>query len=469
MQEINPKDYTLTVTQHNHLIRAKYDYTLREIKTARLIVSKVNPLDAHKPDGFLIEIRPDEAKSIYASEGKQFKDVWGVFRKSAQSLNSKPVSVNSPLYEGDLYLVSTVIRNKENGNYYVRVNPDFNPFISALTQGEFTTIPLRLYAQFGSKYMIRFYEELYSNRSLRGGIKRYKHWTDLAKCCGWDGTKYSHFKNRILLKGQEQFPTFTPLSFDFEEIKKKGTKIVQGLICTITTIKPKETGVAQTLFPEMSDTATMTRDEIYHQLVAWSVNPLTIEKLLSNPFQYIENATIAKKVKEKYDKLGYLWEKMEYVAHAQNIQDEAKYLIAAIKNNYTNKRQSQKKEQADRIAFNKQQQAELATIEKEVGALHSMAINVRMEITIQILEGNPVLMEEIFKAVAQQYDWHTLSIEELKVKFHQKTSFCHRVIDKLKEHFPDKFETIDASENKQLKALNKKKSNIRKKQYVKAQ
>jgi len=104
MQRLQPtQGKTNLVTQHNALIRAKYDYTHREIKVTRLITSKVNPFDDYVPgSGLVVEIEPIEAKRIFAKEGKEYNSVWRDFRETVFNLNKKPVQVNTPDIEGDM-------------------------------------------------------------------------------------------------------------------------------------------------------------------------------------------------------------------------------------------------------------------------------------------------------------------------------------------------------------------------------
>lgn len=467
MKTAAPKNYMPTVTQHNHLIRAEYDYTLREIKTARLIISKVNPMSdgGYPTDGFLVKIHPDEARAIYAEEGKKFNDVWGVFKRTTKSLNTKPLGMNSPLFEGDLYIVASVVRHKHEGHFYVRTNPDLSPFIVALNKGNFTTIPLRIYSRFNSKYLARLYEELYSNRSMRGGIKKYDDWKTLARFCGWKGEKYSHFKNRVLLEGKKRFPTFSPLSFEFEEIKKPGTKMVQGLICTITTIKPKADS-KPTLFPEMSGSTKEIVNEIRQQLIAWSVNYLTIEKLIENPFQYIDNATLKEKVRKEYDKYAYLWEKMKYVAQAKNVQDEAKYLIVAIKNNYTSKAQEQEKSKAKRKAFDNERLAQLALAENHIKDIRNAAAILKADVTAAILDKDAELRDSIFARAARKSGYEHKTLGELKMLFYEPGGFRHEVIARVKEKFPSEFVQIEKGEQQQLLELERRKREIKTRKMI---
>jgi len=445
-----------TVTQHNALIRANYDYSLREIRTARLITSKINPMGTYKEgQGILLEIKPSEAKSIYSEEGKAFKDLWGVFERTILSLNSKPLQIDSDRITGHINFTSSVYKDKVTGHFYVRTTPEITPFLVALHKGQFTTIPLQIYSQFKSKYLTRLYEQLYSNRSMRGGVKKYRLWTDLAQLCGWSGKKYSHFKNRVLVEGQQKFPSFTPLSFKFEEIKKQGSKAVEGLVFTITTQKPA-TETNPPLFPQMSMRQLETIEEIRSQLVSWSVNHLTIEKLIEDPFQYIDDETIKAKVGQHYTKLNYLWEKMEYVVRAKSVKDEAKYLMMAIKNNYKDKAQTKAKEETKKKKSDEGQQAELASIENSIRIVRNEATIRRGDMAASVLEENPKLMEVLFTTAARKYRYEE-SLDDLKNQFHKKGIFRYHIIQQITERFPKLFEVIDTKEKEQLQALEQQK------------
>ncbi|MCB0516817.1 MAG: RepB family plasmid replication initiator protein [Bacteroidetes bacterium] len=457
MQSLEPiNGATHLVTQHNALIRAKYNYTHREIKVTRLITSKVNPFSDYTPGhSLVVEIDPIEAKRIFSEEGTKYNSVWQDFRNTVASLNKKPIQVNTSQVEGDIYWTQSCVRDKKTGRFKVRMTEDIIPLIAALKGGNFTTVPLALYSQFKSKYLCRLYEILYSFRSMRGGEVVYKKWEELAAQTGWEGARYSHFKNRVLLEGERIFKERTPLICEITEIKKRGSRSVEGLQIKITTQNPHKPSDIS-LFPELSEDYDQAIKEIRYQLTAWLVSEIMIEKLLQNPFQFIEDEEVRAETQKKYrNKIDYLWEKMQYVAQAKSVKDEAKYLMTAIKKNYTSKQQLKEKLSAAKKAFHEQQAADLAALEQQVAAIKNRITLLRIEVGKELLHRNPEIKKEVFAEAAKKYakDKNEQTLDEY---FGNTNFFTFDVLGQLQNKLPDKFEAINNAENEQLKLCKEK-------------
>ncbi len=462
MQSLSPaKSKGDIVTQHNLLIRAKYDYNYREIKVSRLITSKINPLkDYERGRGISVRITPAEAKAVLSNKGKSYNSVWRDFRDIVRSLNSKPIDIETDEIEGDVYWTSSCVRDKRTGEYIVDLTPTISPFLVALKGLAHTSVPLALYSHLKSKYHARLYEILYSYRSMRGGVIKYEDWKELASQTGWEGEKYSHFKNRVLLTAQQVFPTTTTLSFGFSEIKKTGSRAVAGIEFKVNVVNPVRENSPNMLIPELSDDYNQAMQEIRYQLSAWSVSQAIIEKLIADPFQFIKDEKLLKKVREKYThKINYLWEKMEYVAQAKEVKDEAKYLMKAIQFNYVSKVQKAKKESADKKAFYNERDAKLAAIEREIAEIRGTAYQMTLDIVGRILDDNPELMEELFMQTARKQKRNKDSIGTLKMLFQSDRgmSFRASVINEVTKRHPEKFKQIKKSERETLEELNKKK------------
>jgi len=287
---------------------------------------------------------------------------------------------------------------------------------------------------------------------MRGGEVVYSEWQELAEQTGWNKKVYGHFKSRVLLEGQKVFQEQTPLTYEITEIKKPRSRAVAGLRIKVTTQNPNKNRKVS-LFPELSDDYGQAIKEIRYQLIAWLVSEVMIEKLLQNPFQFITDGNKRKEIQQKYPhKVDYLWEKMQYVAHAKNVKDEAKYLITAIKNNYVSKQQQKEKLSAERKAFREKQSTEIALLEQQVATVRNQATLLRIEIGGQILNHNTLLKDEVF-AVAAQKHARSKGQEELNELFGNRNFFTYKVLELLKSKCPDKFRAIDSAEEAQLKTL----------------
>jgi len=455
------------VTQHNSLVRAKYNYTQREIKVTRLITSKVNPFRDYVPGtGLVVEVEPAEAKAIFAAEGKTYHSIWKDFRQTVANLNKKPITIDTANVEGDIYWTQSCVRDKHTGKYRVRLTEDITPLVAALKGGNFTSIPLTIYSEFKSKYLSRLYEVMYSYRSMRGGVVKFNSWLELAQQVGWTGKVYGHFKNRVLKEAEQVFPKKTILSIEIEEIKRPGSRAVEGLRFTITTRNPTKKS-EHSLFPELSDNYEQAAKEVRHQLIAWSVDELVIEKLISDPFQYIKDEKEREKLRGAYTTpIDYLWEKMDYVGHANDVKQEAAYLIKAIQHNYTSKKQKKAKKTNERKEFEKQKAADITDIEVQISNVRNQSILMRAEIISQMFEEDANLMESTLTIVAQNNNRKETSIEELNQLFSKRGFFRIQVLTHMQSAYPGPFKKIDITQQERLKELQEKLQKVKQREMT---
>ena len=457
-----------TVTQDNALVRAKYSYSYRELKLSRLISSKINPFNSEH--GYKVRLKRDEVFAFFSSKtGKKYGSLYNDFDTLMNGLNSKPIHIPVTGKKVVAYWVSDYEYDYETQEYTINIPEKIRPFLIALKNSNNTSIPLYVYDAINSSYLCRLYEILYSYRNMRGGRVKYHQWTELRDQIGCD-YEWKHFNSRILKKGMETFPKVTSMSFKYTPLKKAGSKEIVGVDFIITINKPVtklEPTNKPTLFPEPTSQEVQMAEDIKHTLLGWDIPMDTIERLLHNPFEFIDEEQKRLETEQKYQRLEYIWNKMEYVLNTVNIKkSKASLFIAAIKHNYESNAAKEAVKGAKKKAFEEQRQTDMADIENERTAVRKQHYAVMVSVVENILSEDTTYREKIFQLARKHHESSyekTLSNEQLYS--HSKPLFRTTVIHNTKKDHPKMFKKVDEILQQRLSELEQREAVVRNRKF----
>ncbi len=459
-----------TVTQDNALVRAKYNYNYRELKLSRLISSKINPFDPEQ--GYKVRLRREEVFAFFSSkEAKKYGSLYNDFDTIMNGLNSKPIHIPLPGKKVVAYWVSDYEYDYDSQVYTINIPEKIRPFLIALKNSNNTSIPLYIYDVITSSYLCRLYEILYSFRNMRGGRVRYNDWTELRDQLGCD-YEWKHFNSRILKKGQEVFTKATSMSFSYNLVKKAKSKEVEGIEFIITINKPdaltesKDTN-KPSLFPELSPKELQTAEDIKHTLLGWDIPMDIIERLLHNPFEFMENKEKRSEAEKKYQRLGYIWNKMEYVIRTDNIKkSKASLFMAAIQNNYESAAAKQALTDAGKKAFEAQRQQDFADIENERTTVRKQHHAVVVSVAENILSENSEFRKQVFEIARKQHaTTYDMSLTDDLLYNHSNPVFRTTVVHHAKKENPKLFKKVDDLLQEKLAEMERRESLVRTRKF----
>lgn len=453
-----------TVTQDNALVRAKYNYSYRELKLSRLISSKINPFD---PDhGYKVRLKRDEVFAFFSSKsGKKYGSLYKDFDTLMNGLNSKPIHIPVTGKKVVAYWVSDYEYDYETQEYTINIPEKIRPFLIALKNSNNTSIPLYVYDVINSSYLCRLYEILYSFRNMRGGRVKYYDWKELRDQIGCD-YEWKHFNSRILKKGKETFPQTTSMSFEYKTTKKPKSKEIKGLEFVITINKPKATPAPTnkpSLFPEPTPQEVQMVEDIKHTLLGWDIQMDLIERLLHDPFVFIQDEAKREAAVKKYQRLNYIWHKMEYVLQTETIKkSKASLFMAAIKHNYESSAVKKAEASAKKKAFAEKRQQDMADIENERTAVRKQHHAVVVSVVENILSEDAAYRKKLFKMARRQHEGsYDMAQSDEQLYGHEKPFFRSTVIHQTKKDRPELFEKVDEILQSRLAELERRETEVR--------
>lgn len=448
-------------TQANSLVRAKYSYTMRELKLSRLIISEINPYEEAKD---FIEISREKIFQYLAPNSSKYGSIYDDIADIIKSLNNKPIEIYAKKKKTVIYWIASHSVDYETGKFQFEISKKMKPLLFAL-KGNFSSIPLHIYNKFRSPYPSRMYEILYSYRHMRGNMVTYDDWETLQDQLGGSHAEYSNFKSRILNKTQQNLKKHTDLRFEYRELKKKGSRKVKGLELKVFYNKPlKEAATEEkqdsklTLF-SIIDTPYDTDQEliaaIEKTLLGWGISQAITQRCIEDPFSFIENELIRTKVINQFrdNKLDYVWDKMEYTVQSEAVKDEAPYFLAALKNNYQSKKRKLQKKQLQKSREKEQREQLKIKLEKE-----------KADLTQKYYDLFYSLMESVFKEDKAYFDFAIKEVKKLPISGYKIDKslednlkgrvFRSNLLSFVKADQVDIFKTVETEYKNKIDAIN---------------
>lgn len=296
VSEISPDH---TVNQSNNLIAARQDLNIHERRIIYAFASLI------RKDDESFRTHRIKVKDIAQLIGIQEKNYYKKVQEIVVGLQQKGVYIrkeNSELY---VNWVSSSEYYHGHGSVEIEFSQKMRPYLLQLKK-QFTPIKLRNILRLKSEYSMRIYEILKKDEYLKKTTYTLK---ELRVLVGLEKDKYeryTHFKQRILSRAQEELANQTDIQFKYREIKE-GRKVT-ALAFTIESTKNYVEHVIEKIDND---------NEIITLLSTYGVAKMQSQRLLNT-------YSIERIVKN-----------LEYVSsRKKNIHNVAGAIVDAIKNDY---------------------------------------------------------------------------------------------------------------------------------------
>jgi plasmid replication initiation protein len=213
------------IRKSNDLVEGRYRFDVWEMRVFTKMLTMI-----HRDDEDFKEYRvflKDVVKDFQLDNKNSYK----LLKDGAIGLTKKEIRVVRNTPEGEKEFTTNIAVGVDsflrNGNYIdISFHPKMKPFLLQL-QSQFLMYDIRNVLSIQSSFSVRIYELLKQYETIgkrQFSIQELKETLDVA-----DKYKlYGHFKERVILKAQEDLEKFTDIRFSFEEIKegRSVTKII---------------------------------------------------------------------------------------------------------------------------------------------------------------------------------------------------------------------------------------------------
>ncbi|MFC3884142.1 replication initiation protein [Bacillus songklensis] len=331
MQEVIKQEKKISpdhkVTKSNDLIETAYKLSLQETRIIHTLISMVEPDDEHF--------------QVYKFTVKEFANMVGIkgniyqyIREIITGLQEKTI----PIKQDKSTLVVNWLASAEyfpgEGYVELEISSKLKPFLLNMKK-RFTSYQLKYILQLSSFYSIRIYELLKQYQFLRHKTRT----IPLETLREWIGLEpntykqYGHFKNRILLKAQEDINEVTDMKFEFQEVKS-GRKVVAIEFRII----PKD-HEEPTLLP--------AKEKVIEENSVVPVEEVSVKKwgeeqaaLLRKLLKYNMEESTAASLLEQYEieRIKNALEYTEQRLQTKEIDNVPGYLLSAVKKGWAPKR-----------------------------------------------------------------------------------------------------------------------------------
>ncbi len=232
---INKTPSVKLVRKANNLVEGKYRFDIWEMRVFTKMLTMILPSDEDFKEYriYLKEVIDD----FNLSADKQS---YKLLKEGAIKLMKKEIKIIRDTDEGEKEFLTHIavgldsFTNRTQGSYVdISFHPKMKPFLLQL-QTQFLMYDVRNVLQLQSSYSVRIYELLKQYEKIG---KRIFTVDDLKETLAVMDKYplYANFKQRIIMKAQEDLATYTDIRFTFEEIKKG--RAIQSIIFTIKSNK----------------------------------------------------------------------------------------------------------------------------------------------------------------------------------------------------------------------------------------
>lgn len=384
------------VVQSNRLIEAKYRLSVEEQKIIKILISHIKREDEGFKD---YEFR---VKDLAEMLGMGHKDIYRVLPKITERLMSRVLKFYNPDTQTLLQTswLSSAEYRKGQGTVSLCFDPKLKPLLLQL-QSYFTKYELGQVMQFKGQYTIRFFE---LRKSFLGrNIKEvFFSLSDLWEMLGLQKDEYKifrDFKNRVLEPARIELLEKTEKSFTWEAVKQgRGGKVIGVRFifdseaiteATETKEEKKQKGLIneneKTEPPKENEQQEIFTDEI--------------QQTLSELLRLGVGEKTARMMVKKHT-IEQIKEKIELLKNQKNVENQAGFVISAIRENWHD-------EKAEREKREREEKAEKIRLERErqerkrlLGDLKKRYQDTKMALVEGIYEG---LLEEEKKKLEDEF------------------------------------------------------------------
>jgi plasmid replication initiation protein len=206
------------ITKSNALVEANYKLGVLEQKIILMLASKLQPSDTEFKT-YSLSVN-EFAKLLGISSKSKYEEI----RKITYALVKKGFEVRVDNRVHQVSWLSSVTYNENEGTVDLRFDPFLKPYLLEL-KSHFTSYRLENVIKLKSSYSIRLYELLKQYERVK---ERTFELSRLREMLGIEDMYpvYGNFKQRVLLRAQEELKAKTDISFELEEIKR-GRKVAK--------------------------------------------------------------------------------------------------------------------------------------------------------------------------------------------------------------------------------------------------
>ena len=223
------------VRKSNNLVEGKYRFDIWEMRVFTKMLTMILPSDEDFKEYriYLKEVIDDFNLAADKQSYKLLKD-------GAIKLMKKEIKIIRDTDEGEKEFLTHIavgldsFTSKTQGSYVdISFHPKMKPFLLQL-QTQFLMYDVRNILQLQSSYSVRIYELLKQYEKIG---KRTFSIDDLKETLAVMDKYplYANFKQRIIMKAQEDLETYTDIRFTFEEVKKG--RSIHSIVFTIKSNK----------------------------------------------------------------------------------------------------------------------------------------------------------------------------------------------------------------------------------------
>ncbi len=223
------------VRKSNNLVEGKYRFDIWEMRVFTKMLTMILPSDEDFKEYriYLKEVIDDFNLAADKQSYKLLKD-------GAIKLMKKEIKIIRDTDEGEKEFLTHIavgldsFTSKTQGSYVdISFHPKMKPFLLQL-QTQFLMYDVRNILQLQSSYSVRIYELLKQYEKIG---KRTFSIDDLKETLAVMDKYplYANFKQRIIMKAQEDLQTYTDIRFTFEEVKKG--RSIHSIVFTIKSNK----------------------------------------------------------------------------------------------------------------------------------------------------------------------------------------------------------------------------------------
>ncbi len=211
------------IRKSNDLVEGRYRFDIWEMR----IFTKMLTMIKHDDQDF------KEYRIYLKDVVKEFqldnKNAYALLKEGAIRLTKKEIRIVRSTEEGDKEFVTNIAVGVDsflnNGNYLdISFHPKMKPFLLQL-QSQFLMYDIRNVLSIQSSFSVRMYELLKQYETIGKRLFQVQELKDVLDISD-KYRLYGHFKERVILKAQEDLEKHTDIRFTFEEIKK-GKAVVQ--------------------------------------------------------------------------------------------------------------------------------------------------------------------------------------------------------------------------------------------------
>lgn len=398
------------VKKSHHLVNARLDFTITEIRLFTLMVSWIS--------------NDDEDFKVYEIPLKDFIDTFNIKNKNiykeleltTDRLIKKIVKI--PIEEWGrqkIFKTSLVSSFKYNvdgtGVVEATFHPDLKPYLIRL-KNRFLMYDMKNVLNISSANSIRMYELL---KSFEGIKERTFEVQELKEILGVENKydRYYNFKKRIIEQAQKDLIKHTDIAFTFDEIKKPWKKTVEKMrfyISANLSNKPK-TSKAKPLL-HIEDEAK----EFPKWVIRLKKYNITIEMIETD-------------LMKKYDEV-YISESLKYCENYFNqsqVKNKTGYILKALEKGYFKEQINNDKQKSKHKNENQKKVEEL---EKNKKAFSSYVIALAKKRYKELSEKDKGSLKQEFDSAIEKNTFFT--------KFYQQKGWNHPVIESQRNSFLQK-------------------------------